>query len=71
MRKRVDFQMQDGEVVVHQRKRRMRGDPRACPRSCPGGNLCCLNDAFDHTLHVCMDDGCYCHTEKRYKEIRA
>ncbi len=37
-----------------------------CRKSCPGGNHCYCNGDVIHTLHICSDEGCYCHTKERY-----
>lgn len=37
-----------------------------CRRTCPNGCECCLNANIPHTLHICHDPTCPCHSALRY-----
>ena len=36
-------------------------------RRCPDGGDCCLNPAVPHSLHICNEPACPCHSEARYR----
>jgi|GEM_PF-5353671 len=40
-----------------------------CRKPCPGGNECILQDV-KHTLCVCPDPRCWCHSSDRYCQER-
>jgi len=37
-----------------------------CSAKCTGGADCRCNGAVPHTLHLCHDKTCVCHTARRY-----
>jgi len=37
-----------------------------CRNKCPAGCNCCLSGDINHTLHLCNDSMCGCHTKARY-----
>ena len=37
-----------------------------CLSKCTGGADCRCNGAVPHTLHLCHDKTCVCHTARRY-----
>lgn len=52
-------------------------DPQRCQHDCPGGSRCCLDRdrpkefgkgarLVRHTLHICRDENCVCHSAERY-----
>lgn len=41
-----------------------------CKCQCPGGNTCGLDTEPRHTLHICPDSACWCHSEARYEAVR-
>lgn len=57
------------------------GDNGRCPDYCPGGNRCACDrngqkvvggakKLVRHTLHICEDEDCICHSERRYALAR-
>lgn len=38
-----------------------------CTQQCPKGNRCALEMTAKHTLCVCSDPECYCHSRQRYE----
>ena len=40
-----------------------------CKVPCAGGNACICNDTPAHTLHVCKDKACPCHTAAYRVEV--
>ena len=38
-----------------------------CRAKAPCGAGCCLDASVRHTLHVCKDEGCICHSRERYE----
>lgn len=46
------------------------GPATACAHVCPNGSKCCLNAGIPHTLHICPDMRCACHSEARYLDAK-
>lgn len=42
-----------------------------CTDCCPEGNPCTLNADVPHTLHVCHNPGCACHSRRRCEATAA
>lgn len=38
-----------------------------CRSKCPGGRPCEC-DGKPHTMHICRDERCWCHSRQRYEE---
>lgn len=36
--------------------------------TCPAGNKCTLDSAVEHTMCVCGNEKCWCHSRERYDE---
>lgn len=41
-----------------------------CAHECPGGCPCKLRSDVQHTLHICSDPECVCHSRQRYEEAK-
>ena len=39
-----------------------------CRERCPYGGRCTLSCTHKHELHVCANEKCMCHSERRYRE---
>ena len=37
-----------------------------CGHKCPGGSRCTCNGSVVHTLHICSNRDCCCHSAARY-----
>lgn len=50
--------------------------PTRCKRTCPGGNPCCCRahdsagKPLNHTLHICTNPHCICHSAQRYLDAK-
>lgn len=42
---------------------------RRCAHNCPGGSHCDLDSTVPHTLHICRDPHCPCHSRERYEGV--
>lgn len=42
-----------------------------CRHACPGSQPCDLDGRIAHTLHLCRDSQCECHSRERYDRARA
>lgn len=42
------------------------GREHDCSQTCPAGGKCACSDLVVHTLHVCSDPRCWCHSQARY-----
>ena len=45
----------------------MRVGYRCCLGKCPGGQPCDCDGGVEHTLHICRDEKCRCHSRERYE----
>lgn len=41
-----------------------------CKGVCPQGSACCLRGDVPHSLHVCRNQRCHCHSVERYEGER-
>lgn len=39
---------------------------KPCKEFCPDGHKCVLRSNVPHTMHLCSNPNCYCHTQRRY-----
>ena len=47
-----------------------RRDSERCRNQCPRSQPCCCNGDVRHTLHICNDATCACHSRERYEGVR-
>lgn len=39
-----------------------------CRAKAPCGGRCCCEGSVKHTLHICKEPDCMCHSRERYEE---
>jgi len=49
------------------RRRDTRKEFKPCSELCPDGEACCLRGDVPHTLCICSDKHCACHSAARYQ----
>ena len=63
-----DFERQIIEAAGKEIKERgIASTTVACREQCPGGRRCYCNGKIRHSLHICADSRCICHSRARYE----
>lgn len=44
-------------------------EPKRCQHQCPGGAQCGCRGDIRHTLHVCCNEHCPCHSQEAYELV--